>query len=437
MIQVNIMISLIRNFTVFKLKIISILKWSEKYTKTDMVYFTKSSFWVTFGQIASSTLSLILIILFANLLPKETYGTYKYILSIVGMLNVFTLTGMNSAVTRAVANGNDGTLRASVKYQLKWNLLMFVVFLIISGYYFFHDNKLFAISFLIFAIFTPLTLAFNTYGSYLEGKKNFKFANIASVISSFIYIIGITVAILLSGEVIWLVIAYAITTFFSTFLFYLIVLYKFKPPTKSDVEDTLKYGRELTFISFISPVASQIDKIILAHFWGPAQLAVYSLATAVPDRATSFIKNLVGIGFPKFSIKTAEEINTIFYKRIFQGFFIGTITAIIYIFLAPYVFKYLLPQYLDSIFYSQILAVSFIFAMPNRYLSLIMVSQRFSRQIFISSIIQNITRIILYLILGIWGGIMGLVLAFVSMSFFGLIINIIIWKKIKDTKYLY
>jgi len=290
MIQVNIMISLIRNFTVFKLKIISILKWSEKYTKTDMVYFTKSSFWVTFGQIASSTLSLILIILFANLLPKETYGTYKYILSIVGMLNVFTLTGMNSAVTRAVANGNDGTLRASVKYQLKWNLLMFVVFLIISGYYFFHDNKLFAISFLIFAIFTPLTLAFNTYGSYLEGKKNFKFANIASVISSFIYIIGITVAILLSGEVIWLVIAYAITTFFSTFLFYLIVLYKFKPPTKSDVEDTLKYGRELTFISFISPVASQIDKIILAHFWGPAQLAVYSLATAVPDRATSFIK---------------------------------------------------------------------------------------------------------------------------------------------------
>lgn len=407
------------------------LRWSEKYLKTDMIYLTKGGFWVTFGQMTSNILSLILVIAFANLLPKETYGTYKYILSIVGMLNIFTLTGMNNAVTRAVAAGNDGALRTSVRYQLKWNLLMFAAFLIISGYYFFNGDILFATSFLIFAFFTPLTLAFNTYGSYLEGKKNFQLASIASIVSSFIYITGILIAILLSGEIVWLIAAYTLTTFLSTLLFYLIVLHKFKPKMNTGNEDTLRYGRELTFIGFIGPVASQIDKVILAHFWGPAQLAIYSLATAVPDRATSFIKNLVGIGFPKFSIKTPEEINTVFYKRIFQGTFLGVLTSVAYVLLAPYVFKYLLPQYLDSVLYSQILAISFVFAMPNRYLSLLMVSQRLSRQIFISSMIQNIARIFLYLVLGVWGGIMGLILAFVSMSFLGMLTNMIIWRQNK------
>jgi O-antigen/teichoic acid export membrane protein len=406
-----------------------ILRWSEKYTKTDMVYLTKGGFWVSFGQMTSSVLSLLLVIAFANLLPKETYGLYKYILSIAGLMNIFTLTGMNNAVARNVARGNDGALRTSVRYQLKWNILMFLAFIIIGGYYFSNNDINLAISLWILGVFVPLILAFNTYGSYLEGKRQFSLASISSIISTTIYVVGILLTLLISKEVVWIIAAYAVTTFTSTILFYLITLYKFKPPLK-DEGDTLKYGRELTFIGLIGPIASQIDKVILAHFWGSAQLAIYSLAMAVPERATSLLKNWVGIGFPKFSTKTQGEINSVFYKRIFQGMFLGVIASVGYIILAPFLFKYILPQYIDSILYSQILAISLIFAIPNRYISLLLVSQKLSKRIFINSLIQSSTRILLYIVMGVWGGIMGLIVANVSMSFIGLLVQIKIWRSL-------
>jgi len=412
-----------------KIKIFNLLKRSEKYTKMDMIYLAKGGFWVTFGQSINSVLSLLLIIAFANLLPKETYGTYRYILALAGMLNVLTLTGMNTSVGRAVASGNEGVLRVSVKYQLKWNLLMLAAFWVLSGYYIINGDVLFATSFFVLGIFVPSTLAFNTYSAYLDGKREFKIANMLSVVSTIIYVCGVLSAILLSGEVIWLIVAYAITTFSGSLFFYIFVLRKFKPPTEAENGDTLKYGRKLSFIKIIGPITSQIDKIILAHFWGPAELAIYTLAMAVPARVNIFIKKWVSIGFPKFASKTSEEINTVFYRRIFQGMFTGSMIAILYIIISPYLFKYLLPQYLDGVFYSQIIAIGFIFAMPNRYINLLLESQKLSRVIFIKDMIQSIMVLLFYVVLGIWGGIFGLVIAYVSTSFIGMLFNIIMWRR--------
>jgi len=412
----------IKNFLYKKLRL------SEKYTKTDMVYMAKNGFWLTFGQSIASVLSLVLIIAFANLLPKETYGTYRYILSLAGVLNIFTLTGMNSAVARAVAIGNEGVLRTSVKYQLKWNLLMLAAFFTLGGYYLANGDILFATSFLILGIFVPPTLALNTYGAYLEGKKKFKFAGISNIIATLVYVGGIFAAILFSGEVIWLIITYTITMFASTIFFYIFILRKFKPSLKADTGNTLKYGRHLSYIRIIGPIIAQIDKIILAHFWGPAQLATYSLAMAIPGRAISFIKNWVGIGFPKFAEKTVEQINTIFYRRIFQGMAVGAIIAIFYSLTAPYLFKYLLPQYIEGVLYSQILAISFIFSMPNRYISLLFESQKLSRVIFIKTVIQSTITISLYMSFGILGGILGLVVAQVLNSFIGVLVGIVTWQ---------
>jgi len=403
------------------------LRKSENFFKADMVYLAKGNFWQISGQVVTNILSLGLMVLFANLLPKETYGLYKYILSLAGALNIFTLTGMNQAVVRAVAAGNDGAFQTSVKYQLKWNVLQLLAFWILGGYYFLNGNQYLGTSLLVMSIFSPLTFAFNTYGAYLDGKKNFQLNNIFSVLSTLIYVVGMVVAIVFSGETIWLVVAYSLTTFVSTTIFYALTLHIFHPPTTSS-KDVLKYGRELTFIGFIDPIVSQVDKIILSHFWGATQLAVYALATAIPDRAVPLIKSLVGIGLPKFSTKTPEELNRVFYTRILQGMAVGAICSIAYFIIAPYLFKYLLPKYLEGVFYSQLLAISFIFAMPNRYIGLLLTSQKLSKLSFMSNFIQSVIRVILYLVLGIWGGILGLISTHVLMSFIGMLINMTTWR---------
>ncbi len=395
-----------------------------------MLYIARGSFWVLFAQGINSMLSLVLIVAFANLLPKELYGIYKYILAIAAMLNIFTLSGMNNAVSRTVAMGNEGALRPAVTYQLKWNTLMLLASLVLGGYYFLHGDHTLAFSLIILGIFVPCTLAFNTYSSFLDGKKKFRLAYTMSVLSTLIYSVGMLLILLLTDNLILIVATYAIATFIPSYIFYQYVLRTFNPPHSDEVTDTLKYGRELTFLRFADPVVSQIDKIVLAHFWGPAQLAIYSLAFAIPNRISFYIKRWISIGFPKFAEKTVAEINKVFFRRIVQGLLVGSVATGMYIFLSPYLFKYLLPQYVESIFYSQLLSLNFILALPNRFLSLLFTSQRLSSVLFQITIIQSIATVILYVVFGIYGGLLGLVIANLLLSVNGFFLNSIMWMRV-------
>src|SRR3989338_7187056 len=89
--------------------------------------------------------------------PKKTYGVYTYLLSLAGFFTVFTLSGMSTAVLQAVASGNNGILKSSVKYQIKWNFVMTAALFGLAGYYFWNNNYTFAVSLLILGIASPLT----------------------------------------------------------------------------------------------------------------------------------------------------------------------------------------------------------------------------------------------------------------------------------------
>jgi short subunit fatty acids transporter len=64
-----------------KSKLISLLRKSEKYTKTDMVYLLKGGFWLNLNNVISSGLSFVLSILFAKYVSKEAYGSYQFLIS--------------------------------------------------------------------------------------------------------------------------------------------------------------------------------------------------------------------------------------------------------------------------------------------------------------------------------------------------------------------
>jgi len=407
-------------------RLISLLRSSERYTKLDMVYFASGNFWQTFGQVVNSILALALLLIFANFLPKETYGTYRYLLSLAGLLNIFTLSGMSQAVAQAVSNGHEGALRTSVRYQLKWNSLLMLVFLTLGGYYLFRHNYAVMGGLLVLGLCVPLVSAFNTYGAYLGGRREFRLHNLFSVLSTLIYVAGMIVAIFLSGKVIWLVAAYALTALASNALFYFVTLRRFKPPLEP-AEDTLRYGRHLTYINLMAPVVSQLDSIILNHFWGAAPLAVYSIAMAIPNRAVPFVKSWVDVSFPKLATKTLEEIHATLYRRIAQGMLFGLVMTGCYVFVAPYLFKYFLPQYLDAVFYTQVLSLMFIFSVPNRYIATLFAAQKMSRHLFVIGAVQSAFRLFYYIVLGIWGGILGLVIAQVAGTGTNFLISMVAW----------
>src|SRR3989344_9404768 len=132
------------------------LRWSEQYTKTDMLYLAQGGGWLLSGQIIASLSSFLLVIAFANLIPKETFGTYKYILSLTSILLIPSLPGINTALNMAAARNLDATLILALKTRVRWGLLSSLASLGLSGYYFLNGNIYLVNSFFVKAHFFPI-----------------------------------------------------------------------------------------------------------------------------------------------------------------------------------------------------------------------------------------------------------------------------------------
>src|SRR5581483_9763038 len=105
---------------------VSKLKQLEKYTKIDMLYLTRGGFWAAVSQITLSGATLLLTVAFAHYLSKDTYGQYKYILSVANILKILILSGIGGAALQSIARGYEGTLNYAFWQNIKWSALFFL-----------------------------------------------------------------------------------------------------------------------------------------------------------------------------------------------------------------------------------------------------------------------------------------------------------------------
>lgn len=342
-----------------KIKTYNFLRRTEKFFKTDMVYLAHGGFWLTFGQIVSAGSSFLLAIAFANLLPKETYGIYKYILSVAVILAIPTLSGMNTAIVQATARGLEGSFIPALKTKIRWGLLGGLASLILAGYYYFNGNTTLTISFLISAVFLPFMDSFGLYNSLLQGRKLFKISTQYAILSQIIAIISLITALFFTKNLFLILLAYFLPWTLMRFIFLKITLKKFSPNVQKDPQ-TLSYGKHLSFMGVISTIASQIDKVLIFHCLGATEVAIYSMAIAPVEQIKNFFRNIGTLALPKFAHKTKEEIKTTVTGKMLRLAMVLLLVTAIYVIFASLIFKLIFPQYRESIFFSQIFAISLI-----------------------------------------------------------------------------
>ncbi|KKQ82634.1 MAG: Polysaccharide biosynthesis protein [Parcubacteria group bacterium GW2011_GWB1_38_8] len=127
-------------------KIYGLLRYSEQFFKTDMVYLTKGGTWLSFGHGVAMLSGFGLSIAFANLFPKESFGTYKFILSVVGILGALSLTGLGTAIIQATARNFGGILNQSFRINLKWSVGIFIGGIILGTYYYINGDMILSFS---------------------------------------------------------------------------------------------------------------------------------------------------------------------------------------------------------------------------------------------------------------------------------------------------
>ncbi len=320
-----------------KERAIRLLRWSEKYTKTDMVYLAHGGFWLGLAQFVSTLSTFLLSVAFANLLSPALYGTYKFILSIYALLIITTLSGMDSAVTQAVSRGYEGTLNLGSKKKMQWGTLGGLIALSIAFYYYLNGNTQLTALFAITALFVPFAESLDIYNSFLFGKKLFSIQSKYNLINILITLVLTTGAIVLTKNIYWIVFAY----FFSITvpnIFFIWLTNKYYKTNNSVDQDTIKYGKNLSAVNIISLIFAQLDKVLVFHYVGAVDLAVYSLATAPNDQIKGLLKNLNTLAMPKYSERSGAEVRENIWHRIFKLTFFLVIIVTGYIILVPYFF---------------------------------------------------------------------------------------------------
>jgi O-antigen/teichoic acid export membrane protein len=348
-------------------------------------------------------------------------------LSVAAILSTFSLTGLSSSITRSVARGFDGSLKQGFRENLRWSWIIYTGGLIGAIYYFINGNQTLAASMLLIGTLAPFTSSASLYVAFLEAKKDFRRQTLYSAIRSIAPVLALLATLALTDNPLLIILVYFLVNFASTGLLYYRTLKVFRP--SNAVEDhSVSYGKHLSLMNVIGLISTNLDKVLVFQILGAAPLAIYSFAIAPIDQLQVSKKFLRILAIPKLSTKTIKEIQRSINHKALLILMVSVFITALYILFIPIFYKLLLPQYLDSIFYSRIYALMLLF-IPITLYTESLIAQKKTRELYFIKTVPPIVRIVLYLTLLPAYGITGLIVGTLLARLFGSIMTIIVFHR--------
>ncbi len=393
-------------FTRSKKNIEQLLRKWERHTRTDNIYLVKNASLMVLTQIISILNGFVLYILISRYLSKESYGQYKYLLSLFSLFGLTTFTGMKTAVARDIANNNDGALQAGFRRKLFGGFIGSILALIAAGYYQLNGRTDLSIALVLLGIFGPWLYAANVYTAIFIGKKRFDLYTKTNITTGIITFIAMACVFIFINNPVWLFTAFLATNS-TIFIAYYLAL---RTVTNSNTsKGMLSYATYLSKLDILGLLASSIDGVLIYHFLGASALATYSFATIPVEQIKGILLSIQSIAMPKFTVSALSHMQKTLGRKIFL-FMIGIIgITIAYIALTPFMFKKIFPTYTEAILYSQVYSLSLVFVVPASLLLTMFTAKGLRRETTAYNIINYSVQILLLIIgswlYGLWGAI--------------------------------
>ncbi len=377
-------------------------------TGINIPYFVKNSTWIGFKNIFTIGFGLLTMTLVARLVPKEIYGQYQFILTIVALFSITAIPGLNSSVIQSVANKFDGSYKEAVKTSFLWSLIGSFSLICLGLYWHFFQHSPLGIPIMIASVFFSFLYAPNTWESFLQGKAKFKITakyitirtiTFSSLFIATIYFFPSNLTLITSCHLV-------VNSVLS------VVLYKkslgYVQNKKID-KNTIPYGFFMTKISILGLIAAHLDKIIIAIFIGPIELAVYAMGVNLIKKITELLKSFMATTTPIVSRK-----NTLLKKNYLLLFSMSLAISCVLYFTLPFLVTLIFSdKYSEAIPITRAIVLFLpFFATGVLYKNHFIFFIKNKKILFLESLISPSIRIILVLILSFYLGLTGLALAF-------------------------
>lgn len=403
------------------------LRWSERYTKTDMIYLARGSFWLMAGQAAGMVITLGLAVAFSHLASKEAYGTYRFLLSLSSLISIASLTGIATALIQTTGKGVKGILGVAVKESLVWGAGTVAVGVVVAAYYLTKGNEQLALGLLIIALGTPLLRSVNLYLSYLNGLKQYATHTLFSTLQSFVNALALIGLLLITDSPLLLVSVFFVGQIVVGAVGVVHALYQQKTSAPAEEIRSFKgYARQRSMVNAISVIGNNIDSVIIFHYLGAAPVAIYYFATAIPNQLNGVVKNFYTLALPRFSKYDRTVVRATLARKIVLLAATSIVLTAAYIVSAPYIFKILFPQYMDSLRYSQWFALNIMITGAMVSYTAFFEAQRALREQYITTTLNAVSRIVLMIALTPTFGLIGIIAAYLVSRCLTLLSSIIL-----------
>jgi O-antigen/teichoic acid export membrane protein len=306
------------------------------------------------SKIFKIIISMVTLILIANMLGPEGQGIYKLSILFPSFLIMFGNFGIGNVIIyyynndlydkRTVINSSL-TISFAIAFFLF--LVGFIIIILFRGILF---PGLDFIHLFIGLISTPFLFLNSIFGAIFLANQNAKLYNLSRLINTFVFFIFILIFYstnLLSTKN--SIIGYTITSILSTI--YLLTIYIKLGYNYCFVfniqfiKNSLSYGIKIFLAGLANFFHYRIQMLIVNAMLSPSSLGVYSIATSLSEKTWVFSQSVGEMLFPKVASSNNQKDSILFTIQTFKiTILLSLILSLVLYFISPFVINLLFDE---------------------------------------------------------------------------------------------
>lgn len=377
------------------------IKKIQNKTNVDLRYILSGGVWLVLLRFVTGLTGFFVTYVLTQVLSKDDYGQYKYILSALSVLLAFSLPGINSAITQAVSQKAHVQLLKIAKEQMKWGSLGGLIGICIAIYYFLAGNIFLGFAFILIGLGVPFIESFFPYTGYYRGKQQFKELSLTQIVLRIGHSLAIVLVAYLTRDVLAIVATYILS---HTLICLITLIYTRRRINENRVveqhvhEDTkaiVQFGKNLSVTQALQKVSAEVDKVLIWQMFGATSVAVYSVARVAIQMVRLFTGFIVELALPRFSQRDMRQSE---HRRSFHiklaTYMLGLVAIYVgYILFARYLFIWFFPEYLEAIPLSIILGVIIVIAPLRALYDQLFISAKMIKSIYAYKIVEIVSYV--------------------------------------------
>lgn len=384
-----------------------IVTWLGVGLGIDADYFVRGGVYGLLQQGVGLVCGLIIVYAFGHFVSPAVFGEYNLMLSIISLLAIVSLPGMNTAVLQSVGQGYDRSLTRAVRIRLTWSFLGVPILLGLAYYYQQRGSDVLPLLLVATALIFPLIYPFSTTQAFFVAKKRFDWQAIFASISSVITAALMSGAIIFRQSLFLAMVGYFIGTILPGIISFVAAQKLISKRTKDD-PGLLAYGYFLTGLQVLPLATAHVSNILLATWLGVGQLAIFSVASKFPG----IVQKNFDVFYKPVTAKLAGQAikqQQATVKRHLTKFiaFGGLLFGGTWLFLPILLKIFFSSEYMGVLDYARWYAVSLLFLPIGWFLNDVIVFQKLRGSILFLQTVLPLVKLISYFIViprwQIWG----------------------------------